>query len=136
MYLCYLFSRFYRHAETQKAVLRRQLQMALDLQLPLVLHCRDAYDDCLIILKEMVPRTWRIHLHCFCGNMEVADIWMDTFPNLYIGLTPVITYRSAYDSINSARHIPLNRLLLETDSPYFVPGSIKEVCNLCFFLLL
>ncbi|BFY97779.1 hypothetical protein BsWGS_00819 [Bradybaena similaris] len=117
---------FHRHAETQKTVLRKQLQMAIEMKLPLVIHCRDAYDDCLTILMEMVPRSWPIHLHCFCGNSETANIWLKTFPNLYIGLTPVITFRTAHDAINTARNIPLSRLLLETDSPYFVPGNIPK----------
>ncbi|CAG5131420.1 unnamed protein product [Candidula unifasciata] len=117
---------FHQHAEIQQMVLRKQLQIAMEMNLPLVIHCRDAYDDCLAILMEMVPREWPIHLHCFCGSPETANIWLQTFTNLYIGLTPVITYSTARGAINTARNIPLNRLLLETDSPYFVPQHIPK----------
>ncbi|XP_013068829.2 uncharacterized protein LOC106056566 [Biomphalaria glabrata] len=114
---------FSQNAETQKRVFRKQLLIALELKLPLVIHCRDADDDCLEILQELVPRDYRIHAHCFTRNMGVAERWLDAFPNLFIGLTPLISYRSAVDACNTACHIPLDRLLLETDAPYFVPRS-------------
>ncbi|KAH9504830.1 hypothetical protein Btru_062064 [Bulinus truncatus] len=112
---------FCQHAEVQKNVFRRQLSIALELNLPLVIHCRDADDDCLEILQEVVPRDHRIHAHCFTRNMSVAQRWLSAFPNLFIGLTPVVTYKTAVGAIETASLIPLNRLLLETDTPYFIP---------------
>ncbi|XP_059162591.1 putative deoxyribonuclease TATDN2 [Physella acuta] len=117
---------FHRHADVQKRVLRVQLQLALDLDLPLVIHCRDADDDCLEIMQEMVPQDHSIHLHCFTRDEKTARRWLTSFTNLYIGLTPVITYQSAVEPMTVAARIPLNRLLLETDAPYFVPGEIRE----------
>ncbi|XP_059147834.1 uncharacterized protein LOC131935458 [Physella acuta] len=117
---------FHRHADVQKRVLRVQLQLALDLDLPLVIHCRDADDDCLEIMQEMVPQDHSIHLHCFTRDEKTARRWLTSFTNLYIGLTPVITYQSAVEPMTVAARIPLNRLLLETDAPYFVPGAIRS----------
>lgn len=59
------------------------------------------------------------------GNFESAQKWLNLFPNLYIGLTPVVTYRTAVPTHNVARFIPLERLLLETDAPYFIPRSVS-----------
>ncbi|CAL1541426.1 unnamed protein product [Lymnaea stagnalis] len=120
---------FHRHADVQKRVFRTQLKIALDMFLPLVIHCRDADDDCLEIMRELVPRDHKIHVHCFTRNEHKARHWLDSFPNLYLGLTPVITYQSAVEPMTVAARIPLDRLLLETDAPYFVPGSIKVLSH-------
>ncbi|XP_076077973.1 uncharacterized protein LOC143048260 isoform X2 [Mytilus galloprovincialis] len=112
---------FEKHKEVQQIVFRKQIQIALDMNKPLVIHCRDAEQDALAILEEMVPKNYKIHCHCFTGNYESAKKWMDMFPNLFIGLTPLVTYKSATSTHEVARFIPLERLLLETDAPYFIP---------------
>ncbi|XP_053377570.1 uncharacterized protein LOC123528711 isoform X2 [Mercenaria mercenaria] len=117
---------FYQHAEVQKQVFRRQLKMALDLEKVLVIHCRQAESDCLEIMKEMVPRNWKIHCHCFTNEYKNAKLWIDAFPNLFIGVTPLVTYRTAKPTHDLARNIPINKLLLETDAPYFVPRCIPK----------
>jgi len=76
---------------------------------------------------QMVPKNYKIHCHCFTGTYESAKKWMDMFPNLFIGLTPLVTYRTATSTHEVARFIPLERLLLETDAPYFVPRKVW--CN-------
>lgn len=58
--------------------------------------------------------------------MTVAMRWMTPFPNLFLGLTPVISYKSALEAANAATYVPLNRLLLETDAPYFVPSKVRK----------
>ncbi|KAL3224783.1 hypothetical protein MRX96_026370 [Rhipicephalus microplus] len=83
----------------QQLVFRRQLQLASKGKLPLVIHSRDATQDTLRILKEEMPADWPIHRHCFTGGWTEAQQWMDTFPNLFLGLTPL------------------------TDAPYFLPKS-------------
>ncbi|RUS88894.1 hypothetical protein EGW08_003333 [Elysia chlorotica] len=113
-------------ADVQREVLVSQLKLAVELDLPLVIHCRDADDELLEILQKHVPREHRIHRHCFTQDLSTALRWLDAFPNMFIGFTPVITYRSARDPALAARDIPLDRLLLETDAPYFVPGSVKD----------
>ncbi|RUS75965.1 hypothetical protein EGW08_016272 [Elysia chlorotica] len=117
---------FGKSAETQKRVFKLQLELALKKKLPVVIHCRDADDDCLEILQSVLPKEHKIHAHCFTRGFAMAQRWMDAFPNLWLGFTPLITYRTATDAIESAANIPLNRLLLETDAPYFVPGSLRD----------
>ncbi|KAK3588567.1 hypothetical protein CHS0354_026172 [Potamilus streckersoni] len=121
--------KFRQHEALQKDVFRRQLRIALEMSKPLVIHCRDAEEDCLRILREMVPSDYKIHCHCFTGYYENAKLWMEAFPNLYIGLTPLVTYNNAAPSHNLARFLPLSKLLLETDAPYFIPKQVpkKEV---------
>jgi len=80
----------------------------------------------------MVPREHKIHLHCFTESFTVAQMWFSVFPNLKIGLTPLVTFPSAKNTHNVARRVPLDKLLLETDSPYFIP---RGVCLLVHFLL-
>ncbi|XP_076469693.1 uncharacterized protein LOC143300022 [Babylonia areolata] len=109
----------------QKDVFIRQIRIALDMNLPLVIHCREAEDDCLEILEKHVPADYKIHCHCFTSNYESATKWTSRFKNLFIGLTPLITFRSAVGTHEVARLLPLNRLLLETDAPYFLPSGFE-----------
>ncbi|XP_033746086.1 uncharacterized protein LOC117331467 [Pecten maximus] len=117
---------FKQHKSSQKIVFIKQIQLALEMNKPLVIHCREAEEDALQILEETVPRNYRIHCHCFTGDYESAKKWMNLFPNLYIGLTPLVTYRTATPSHEVARFIPLDRLLLETDAPYFIPRKFPK----------
>ncbi|XP_061182217.1 uncharacterized protein LOC133190547 [Saccostrea echinata] len=121
---------FVETKELQKSVFKKQIRMALDMRKPLVIHCREAEEDCLDILRQMVPRHYKIHCHCFTGDFTSAKLWLNHFPNLYIGLTPLVTYRTAKGARDVAKFIPLKRLLLESDAPYFVPRTIpKESMN-------
>ncbi|CAG0881719.1 unnamed protein product [Darwinula stevensoni] len=112
--------------DLQKSVFKKQLAIARQFQLPLVIHCRDADQDCLEILKEELPREYRFHRHCFTGSWEEAKIWLDEFPNCFFGLTGLVTYQSATPVHNVAKKIPLDRLLLETDAPYFCPRQAAK----------
>ncbi|XP_065305454.1 uncharacterized protein [Dermacentor albipictus] len=105
----------------QKEVFRRQLQLALNRRLPLVIHSRDSTADTIQILQERVPRDYLIHRHCFTGGWKEAQEWLDAFPNLCLGLTPLVSFDRVGPLTEVARKIPLDRLLIETDSPYFLP---------------
>uniref|UniRef100_A0A3B3ZZU2 Uncharacterized protein n=1 Tax=Periophthalmus magnuspinnatus TaxID=409849 RepID=A0A3B3ZZU2_9GOBI len=108
----------------QKKVLERQLNLAVAMNKPLVIHCRDADDDLLQILKKCVPRDYKIHRHCLTSDYPVIEPFLEEFPNLYVGFTSLITYSSATDARNSVRKIPLERIILETDAPYFLPRQV------------
>ena len=81
----------------------------------------------LIICWQVLPRTYRIHRHCFTGSWADAQKWLHVFPESFIGVTPLVTQCNARAAPlrDCVKHIPLAKLLLETDSPYFVPN---EVC--------
>ncbi|GFX47249.1 putative deoxyribonuclease TATDN2 [Trichonephila clavipes] len=115
--------------EIQFKVFRRQLKIALNKELPVIIHCRDAHEDGMKIIKEILPKNYTIHLHCFTDIWEWAEKWLSEFPNLYIGITNVVTFPSAESIHEVGKKIPLDRLLLETDAPYFVPKMPVKTVN-------
>lgn len=112
--------------EIQQEVLKKQASWAVTLGKPIVIHCRDAEDDVFKILQDTVPLDWKIHLHCYTGSSSFALKFLQTFKNLYIGITGVVTFAKANDARELAFDIPLDRLLLETDAPYFVPVEVAK----------
>jgi TatD DNase family protein len=111
--------------ETQILALRRQLELAAELDLPVIVHDREAHEDTLSMLKSADVRGV---LHCFSGDLALArDAISHDF---YISLAGNVTYKSAENLHTVAREVPLERLLLETDSPYLTPqpwrGSRNE----------
>lgn len=112
--------------EIQQEVFAKQVNWAVTLNKPLVIHCRGAEEDTLRILQENVPQDWKIHMHCFSGSCKSAFKFIETFQNLFIGLTGVVTFTKAGDAHELAFDLPLNRLLLETDAPYFVPVDVAK----------
>ncbi|XP_054878051.1 putative deoxyribonuclease TATDN2 [Poeciliopsis prolifica] len=114
----------------QKQVFERQLRLAVAMQKPLVIHCRDADDDLLEIMKKCVPRDYKIHRHCFTNSYSVIEPFLTEFPNLYVGFTALITYTRAREARDAVRQVPLDRIVLETDAPYFLPRQVsKDVCR-------
>lgn len=111
--------------DVQKVVFRRQLKIAVRYKKPVVVHCREAESDCFDIMKEALPYNWKIHLHCYTGDLEQAERYMTHFPNVYFGVTNLVTYATATKVHQNATDIPLRKLLLETDAPYFVPNRLK-----------
>ncbi|XP_072539181.1 putative deoxyribonuclease TATDN2 [Salminus brasiliensis] len=114
----------------QKEVFERQLRLAVSLGKPLVIHCRDADDDLLEIMKKCVPRDYKIHRHCFTNSYSVIEPFLREFCNLCVGFTALVTYPRAVEARDAVRKIPLDRILLETDAPYFLPRQVpKTVCR-------
>lgn len=126
--------------EIQREALKKQLAVAVGLNKPLTIHTREADDDILQILKENVPKDHRIHIHCFTDTPDLAKALLEHFPNLYIGITGVVTFAtnlntrqvisdmilSAISSGASLTSAPSPlRILLETDAPYMVPGNLS-----------
>ncbi|CAI5444552.1 unnamed protein product [Caenorhabditis angaria] len=122
--------------DQQKRAFRRQIQLAFKYDMALVIHCRtgrngDAEAECLQILKEELNkpgqhRYLRIHRHCYMENWENAKKWIEICPNIVFGFTPAVFNFSA-SQLEAIRNIPLNRIILETDAPYFVPSMFKDI---------
>ncbi|XP_058038747.1 putative deoxyribonuclease TATDN2 [Ahaetulla prasina] len=110
----------------QHEVFERQLNLAVSLRKPLVIHCRDADGDLLEIMKKCVPKDYKIHRHCFTGRYSVIEPLLDYFPNLTVGFTALVSYPSANEVRDSVRKIPLNRIVVETDAPYFLPRQVPK----------
>ena len=119
--------------EIQKKVFTRQLQLAIEHNLPIVLHIRDAEEDGLDVLDQAgVPPNYPIHRHCFGGDLEAAVHWILKFPGSKIGVTGLITYPHAVDAVKVVQQVSMEKLLLETDAPYFVPRAVKLRHNCSF----
>jgi len=111
--------------EEQVNCFTKQLQNAVFLGLPVVVHAREAEEDAFNILTENLPKDWKIHVHCFTDSLKFAQKLMDHFPNLFIGFTGVISYdpRKKGDDtedemVKVLKNVSLDRMLLETDGPY------------------
>jgi TatD DNase family protein len=103
--------------DVQQEVFRRQLRLAGELKRPIVVHTREAEDDTLAILREH-PAVTGV-LHCFTGSAALADAAVDL--GFYISLAGIITFPKAAELREVARQVPLDRLLVETDSPFLAP---------------
>lgn len=84
-----------------------------------------------IFAFKMLPKDYIIHHHCFTGDLEQAQQWIDAFPNLYFGFTPILTQTSwrLCKLKQVALALPLKRILLETDAPYFRPHYVSSFCK-------
>ena len=99
-----------------------QLALAAELNRPVVVHCREAFDDCLAIMKNAKPV--RAVVHCFTGTVSEAKGVLDAGYSL--GFTGVITYKNADNVRESARIAPDDRFLIETDAPYLSPEPYRK----------
>ena len=103
--------------EFQQRVFRDQLALAMELDLPVIVHDRQAHGDSLSIIREF-PEVRGV-FHCFSGSAEMARElvklgWMVSF-------TGVLTYKNARKAVEAAQAVPLGRVMIETDSPYMAP---------------
>ena len=103
--------------DLQKEVFRKQMALAKKLNLPVVIHDRDAHSDTLEIIKEFPEVTGVVH--CFSGSVEFAKECIKL--GYYIGFTGVVTFKNAKKIVEVAKEIPLDRMLVETDCPYMAP---------------
>lgn len=102
--------------EVQKEFFAAQCELANKLDMPVIVHDREAHADTLAILKQYRPKGV---LHCFSGSAETAKEIVEM--GMYIGLNGVATFKNARKSIEAAKAIPIERLVLETDCPYLAP---------------
>ena len=118
--------------ELQQQVFRSQLQLAEELELPVIVHDREAHGDSLSIIREF-PNLRGV-FHCFSGSAEMAKElvklgWMISF-------TGVLTYKNARKALEAADAVPLEHLMIETDSPYMAPvpnrGKRNDSRNVSF----
>ena len=103
--------------EVQKEIFRKQMNLARELNMPVVIHDRDAHQDTLEIIKEFPEVTGVVH--CFSGSVEFAKECIKL--GYFIGFTGVVTFKNAKKVVEVAKEIPLDRMLVETDCPYMAP---------------
>jgi TatD DNase family protein len=127
----------YEHSNRiiQKQFLRRYLHLALECKLPVIIHCREAFADLFEILDAEYQIDGRLApgvLHCFTGTMQEAEEvlkrgWM-------LSLSGIVTFKKSLDLQQVAREVPLDQLLIETDTPYLAPQKQRGKQNEPAFL--
>lgn len=106
--------------DIQRAVFEQQLKLAQELDKPVVIHSRDATEDTLTLLKKYKPRGV---MHCFSGSPETAAEVVKL--GMYVGFTGVLTFKNSKKAKAACAAVPMDRLLLETDSPYMAPEPLR-----------
>lgn len=106
--------------EKQIKLFKDQVRFAVCKSLPVIVHCRDAVEDCMKILSEFRPDGV---MHCFSGSAETAKEVVEL--GMYIGFTGALAFKNNKKSRRSCEAVPLDRLLLETDCPYMAPPPYR-----------
>ncbi len=118
--------------ELQKKAFIAQMELARELDLPVIVHERDAHEDALEILRDF-PHVTGV-FHCYSGSAEMAK-WLVS-RSWYIGFTGVLTFKNARKAIEVAKTVPLERIVIETDCPYMSPepyrGRRNDPSRVCF----
>lgn len=112
---------YYEHSprDVQRRVFAQFIRMARETDLPIVVHERDAASDGAELLRGEGERRLRGVIHCFTGSYEAARAYLDL--GFYISFTGIITFKNAAALRDVVRQLPLERMLVETDSPYLTP---------------
>lgn len=114
-------------AAIQKAVFRKQIQLARKLNLPIVIHNREATEDVLTILEEEQAQEVGGIMHCFSSDWDAAKRSLDLGFHLSFG--GPVTFKNAHETREVAMKVPLDRLLIETDCPYLSPHPYRGKRN-------
>ena len=112
--------------ELQLKAFRLQMELARELDLPVIVHERDAHEDGMNIVKNEFPTVKGV-FHCYSGSAEMARQLVDL--GWYIGFTGVLTFKNARKAIETVEAIPLERIVLETDCPYMAPVPFRGKRN-------
>ena len=107
--------------EIQLKAFRMQMALAKELDLPAIVHERDAHEDGMAVVREF-PEVTGV-FHCYSGSAEMAKVLISK--GWYIGFTGVLTFKNARKAIEVAASIPLDRIVLETDCPYMAPEPFR-----------
>lgn len=102
----------------QKEVFIHQIELANEVGLPIVIHNRDAHQDVLEIVKTHPPKFGGV-FHCYSGSWEMAKVLLNQ--GFYLSFAGPLTYKNARHTVEVAVHAPMDRILVETDSPYLTP---------------
>ena len=111
--------------DIQQKAFRMQMALAAELELPVIVHEREAHNDGLAIVKEF-PRVKGV-FHCYSGSAEMARQLVEL--GWYIGFTGVLTFKNARKAVETAASIPLERIVLETDCPFMAPEPFRGKRN-------
>jgi len=117
----------YSEPHIQRSLFRKQLGLARELDLPVIIHDREAHDDCIAIIREEGPFEQGGIMHCFSGDLEFAKKIIDC--NLHISIPGIVTFKNAHDLQEVAAGMPLDKMLIETDGPFLAPTPYRGKRN-------
>lgn len=121
------FYRHYSHVRNQIEIFELQLDTALELNLPVIIHDREAHDEILTIVKKRGQRPLIGVIHCFSGDYRLAMSFIEL--GWYISIPGTVTYKNALSVQEVAAKIPIERLLIETDAPFLSPLPFRGKRN-------
>ena len=124
--LDYYWEKDSQQREMQKEWFKKQIITANAYNKPIIIHNRDAFEDCLKILNEHPPIASGV-MHCYSGSVDFLQEVLRL--GLYIGLDGPVTYRNAKTPKEVAKVVPLDKLLIETDCPYLTPHPFRGTLN-------
>ena len=110
--------------QQQVEAFTEQLALAARLNMPVVVHTRDAFDETLTILKDFDGQLDHVVLHCFTGTAEQAKAGLDR--GYFISFSGVVTFKNAQAVREAALCVPMDRLMIETDCPYLSPAPMRK----------
>jgi TatD DNase family protein len=108
----------------QKQVFKEHLNIAAELNLPVIIHSRQAFDETMEILSPFQGKLKNLVFHCFGGNAQEAQIVLAH--GFYISFTGVITFKNAQSARDAVAAVPLDRMMAETDCPYMAPEPMRK----------
>lgn len=129
--LDYYWSREY--ADEQLEAFEEQVKWSIETRLPLMIHCRKAQNEMVALLRKYKDQLPGGVFHCFTGNAHEAEELM-TFPHFVLGIGGVSTFKSSHLREDLPAAVPLDRIVLETDSPYMAPVPLRGQRNESAFL--
>jgi TatD DNase family protein len=122
---------FYKHSpkEEQHENFRKHIRAAIETELPMIIHTRDSDEDIIRLLKEEGQGDKRLKgvLHCFSGGLDLAQAGLDL--DFYISFSGIVTFEKAGELRDVARAMPIDKILVETDSPYLAPVPLRGKVN-------
>jgi len=114
---------FSKH-DAQVELFRRQIKLAIEADLPLIVHSRNAFAETIEILDEFAGSLKKVVVHCFSGSADQAKLVVDK--GYFVSFTGVVTFKNAQSARISAGAVPLERLMVETDCPYMSPAPMRK----------
>jgi TatD DNase family protein len=121
--------------DIQRDVFARQLELAAESGMPVIIHCRESEDDLIDQLRRHYAPDRRAVVHCFTGTYEFGKALVDEF-DVYLGIGGAVTFKKAEALHDAAARLPLERLVVETDCPYMTPAPHRGKRNEPAFLSL
>lgn len=118
--------------EKQKEWFLKQVQLAKELKMPIIIHDRDAHKDCMDILRQEDIRDIGGVFHCYAGSVEMAKEILEW--GMYIAFGGSLTFKKSVRPVEVAKYVPLDRILIETDSPYLTPEPNRGKRNSSLYI--